>query len=941
MKIDFNAINETLLRQSLFFVREWLPGGKEDGAEYIVRNPKRQDDKPGSFKINTDTGVWKDFASGDGGGDLISLYAWLNNLNQGEAAKALAEQLGSAPAADNVVPFKKRGRPVWTAVMPVPKNAPKGPEAHSRYGKPSKVWAYRSPAGDTLGYVYRFDPKGARKQVLPLVWARSEDGREAWQFQGFPEPRPLYRLDSLAMWPDAVVVVCEGEKAADAASRLLPDYAATTSPGGCKAWKKADWSPLAGREVLIWPDNDAEGMAYAREVTKILEGLDCRVSWLRIPEGKPEGWDAADAEAEGISGDWLKNQITSGALAGKPPQLGQVDNSGGCPFEEKDAPWPEFRGEGALSVNGVADRNYNLIVLRPLWVDAMTVNFVGTWGMLVKFYDVDWREHHYAFSLDKLHEQGGVLGRELAVQGLPIVPGKEKWVSRYLSFWTTQTKKRIRAAGRIGWIDSGQQSVFVLPQQVLGRTEQPIVYQPESISNLVDTLHMKGDLIDWRREVAGRCRGNPMLMFALMVGLSGPLLKPCQEQSGGWHIYGVTTGGKTTMAQVCASVWGCGADPQEGPEITSVRKWHATANALESLAEAHNDCVLCLDEISEVDPYELGRVIYQLAGGLSKSRSNVSGGLRAIKTWRLMFLSTGEKSVRQMLATAGQAQKGGQRVRMPDIPADDEQGQRSIVRESHGQEPKYFVRELKAACTQSYGLAGPTLVAALIGEAEQIGWAELSEKLGEELKVVERSLNDINAALPPEGGRVLRRFALVALAGLRARQAGILDWSIEEIVLAVREVRDRWLSDQGEERSEMDRAFAHLRDQLIKNEHRFVWLVDAGGQFPYLERAGASKQGRVRDMIGFRTATEYGLTEAGLRELCGEYDMRSTLRALREAGYLRHDAGKLTRKWSTIEGYDRVRPYLYSIYTKFLGEEAEGWSEGEAQPQAAGEGCPF
>lgn len=90
----------------------------------------------------------------------------------------------------------------------------------------------------------------------------------------------------------------------------------------------------------------------------------------------------------------------------------------------------------------------------------------------------------------------------------------------------------------------------------------------------------------------------------------GPLLKPCQEQSGGFHLYGVTTGGKTTAAQVAASVWGCGADPQEGPEVTSIRKWYATGNALEGVAEVHNDTLLTLDEIGEVDPAELGRIIY-------------------------------------------------------------------------------------------------------------------------------------------------------------------------------------------------------------------------------------------------------------------------------------------------------------------------------------------
>nr|WP_246591083.1 DUF6371 domain-containing protein [Georgfuchsia toluolica] len=74
----------------------------------------------------------------------------------------------------------------------------------------------------------------------------------------FPEPRPLYGLDRLAAKPDATVLLVEGEKCADAAAEVLPEYAVLTWPGGCKAVKKVDWRPLAGRKVICWPDADAK-----------------------------------------------------------------------------------------------------------------------------------------------------------------------------------------------------------------------------------------------------------------------------------------------------------------------------------------------------------------------------------------------------------------------------------------------------------------------------------------------------------------------------------------------------------------------------------------------------------------------------------------------------------------------------------------------------------
>jgi len=400
-------------------------------------------------------------------------------------------------------------------------------------------------------------------------------------------------------------------------------------------------------------------------------------------------------------------------------------------------PWPAVETGWIVSNKGVLDHNNNYIALRPLWVDALTRNMLGLWGISIKFFDLDWRLKSYAFPRERLHEQGGVLGRELAAFGLPIMPGKEKWVSRYLVMQERNTQKRISAAGRLGWWDAPDSpAVFVLPTQVLGVAPEEIVYQPDVPMHTADTIHAQGTLQDWRVQVADQCKGNPILMFALMVGLGGPLLKLCQEQSGGFHIYGVTTGGKTTAVQVAASIWGCGADPQEGPEVTSIRKWYTTSSALESTAEIHNDSLLTLDEISEVDPHELGRIIYQLAGGLSKGRANAGGGLRAMRTWRLLFLSTGEKSVRQILAQVGQDQKGGQRVRLPDIPADDtEDGGRAIVMDAHGRDPKDFVQDLKSATAHSYGLAGPVFALALITEAEQLGgMAKLAGNLRNELK---------------------------------------------------------------------------------------------------------------------------------------------------------------------------------------------------------------
>ena len=92
--INFAAINAAALHELDALLGRWLPDGKLEGREYVARNPRRGDRRPGSFKVNIRTGRWADFATADKGGDVISLAAYLFDLSQGEAARKLAGMLG-------------------------------------------------------------------------------------------------------------------------------------------------------------------------------------------------------------------------------------------------------------------------------------------------------------------------------------------------------------------------------------------------------------------------------------------------------------------------------------------------------------------------------------------------------------------------------------------------------------------------------------------------------------------------------------------------------------------------------------------------------------------------------------------------------------------------------------------------------------------------------
>lgn len=92
--IDFARINRAAVARALILLLAWLPGGRLHGREYIVRNPLRHDRSTGSFCINTRTGRWADFATGDRGSDLIALLAYLRGISQSEAARIVAAAVG-------------------------------------------------------------------------------------------------------------------------------------------------------------------------------------------------------------------------------------------------------------------------------------------------------------------------------------------------------------------------------------------------------------------------------------------------------------------------------------------------------------------------------------------------------------------------------------------------------------------------------------------------------------------------------------------------------------------------------------------------------------------------------------------------------------------------------------------------------------------------------
>ena len=190
---------------------------------------------------------------------------------------------GLWPTSDQPVkpPLRTVEKESWRPILPVPDDAPAATFDLPKYGPSSGRWTYRDTSGRLLGYVCRFDPPNG-KQILPRVYCRGARGETAWRWLSFPKPRPLYNLHLLAKRPDASVIVVEGEKCADALAAALHDVVVVTWPGGAKAVAMADWGPLRGRRVMVWPDNDQPGFSAAITVGQTLRELNREESRVAV-----------------------------------------------------------------------------------------------------------------------------------------------------------------------------------------------------------------------------------------------------------------------------------------------------------------------------------------------------------------------------------------------------------------------------------------------------------------------------------------------------------------------------------------------------------------------------------------------------------------------------------------------------------------------------------
>lgn len=252
------------------------------GRQWIARCPAHDDHRP-SLAIG----------QGSDGRILVRCFAGCSADQVVEAmGLRLADLMPDSGSYTNTMPVLRPPR-AFSLVSERPRPVRSFPTAKAAVaelertrGRRAAHWVYRDADGVAVGVVVRWTLSGGRKTIIPV--SRRPEG---WVISGMPAPRPLYRLPDLLSAHR--VFICEGEKACDAGRSL--GLTCTTSAHGSQSAHKTDWTPLAGKECILLPDNDPAGEAYAADVIGILSNLRPAptVKVVRLP-GLPIGGDLAD-----------------------------------------------------------------------------------------------------------------------------------------------------------------------------------------------------------------------------------------------------------------------------------------------------------------------------------------------------------------------------------------------------------------------------------------------------------------------------------------------------------------------------------------------------------------------------------------------------------------------------------------------------------------------
>lgn len=475
--------------------------------------------------------------------------------------------------------------------------------------------------------------------------------------------------------------------------------------------------------------------------------------------------------------------------------------------------------------------NFDSWVCSPISVDAITHDSDGhNFGRLLKFKPTCGASKIWSMPMELLKGDCAELRGALLDQGLEITTDR-KTRDRLPEYIQRQHPKTVlKCFSQTGWASS---KCFVLPHKSIGKNQ--IVFQ--SGFKFTNEFKQSGEFESWQKDIARFAIGNSMLTLALSSAFAAPLLDIVGGESGGIHLVGDSSTGKTTLLNAACSVWG-------SPSYK--RSWRSTANGLEGAAAMFNDGFLALDEISECDPNEIGAIVYSLGNGQGKQRASRTGNARPVAKWRCFILSTGERTVETSMREGRRRIKAGQALRLVDLNCESKFG---VFDELHGFGTGAALAEsIQQSARMNYGFAGEEFLECLI-----------------EYRKLNEIVMPVFEASDGQHRRVANRFGLIALAGELATQFGITGWEQGMATEAAQLAFNRWVDAQPKCRNEEAKIVeALVRFIEAHGESRF-----AGDGTSYMSTTPLV----VRDRAGFKDNFVYYFFPSGLQEALREFDL--------------------------------------------------------------------
>ncbi|MGF6599667.1 putative DNA primase/helicase [Paraburkholderia sp. GAS448] len=896
--------------------------GECRGREFVAYNPRRDDCELGSFSINTETGVFADFACDDEckGGDLIALAAYVWDCGMTAAAKRLLDELQKRqvemPSKADDVPVLRKPVVHQAAhnelMSPIPEGSP---ELDARQFVPrgsilEDRYDYVDANGRLCFVQLRLRQADEKKTFCTLQVKRRGDGSLHWT-GGMPHGlRPLFGLRDLVEGDQVVpVFVVEGEKAALALRGLGP-MVVVTSAGGAKAAAKTDWSPLAGRPVAIWPDNDEAGLRYQDQVIELIRATGpstqikvvdaervirslCELQGWAYDEKADElkGWDVADVAQSGIAAnviaDWVKNSVVDVPVPlGNDGQARQIVTVGGG----DPVTWAPGRGY-TVDDEGVTVWKYQKGELVPVNVSSrveilrqLRDNGSSGWSLELRLHKPDGEQQTIIVRRAMLSDTKAF--RE-TFNDLGVIVYNWAEFHDYLAHAVTRdTHDLVRSVGWNG-------ALYVQANRVYGHGAETVALDPDAPA--CAAFEQRGTLQEWNAQIGRHCERNSRLMLAVCLSLAALLLHLLGIEAGGFHLVGPSSVGKTTAMRLAASVL--------GRVMGLIRSWRSTSNGLEAVAASLNDCVLLLDEMNQATPLEAGEAVYMLGNGQGKVRMTRTGAGGRLYQWRLLFMSTGEIPLQQHIESVGKKGRAGMDVRLLNIPADAGRNFGLFESLDGFVNSRALADHLNAATSEVYGVAGDRWLTFLTDKVSdgryQAFCAELKQRLCE-----------LESQFQVDGGgqvtRAARRFALLALAGELAVEAGIGGWASGSPTSMMKRCFDAWIRERGgTEAAEETQALQQVQQFFEQHgQSAFQRIVRGVGSELDEWRTVVNRAGYVDVEEG----VFYVLPEAFRNRLCDGLDHKFVAEVLRGHGLLLGGTSSTVR----VPGVGSIRAWKIS-----------------------------